>query len=323
MNRPKKLLPRFRESGFEGMLDLHESNRRFLYYRLKTAFWQGLSGIRFFWFLKTLNKHARLLPEVTVAEAAWNFLEEIGFRLRVDWRFDNKTLKDFPVLFYSDHPSYIEPLLNIAALKEFDPKVVATAWVKNMTPLLSQLIIAVPDSLEVVRKSLRGYRGVRRLLETIWAHLIVIPVTRHLQGDVSAGENRLLRISAFRAIMGTLLDNENVLLFPQGGEGQKPWVKDHTQDFKRLIEILLRSRRKNPLLNQLRLVPVIISRFSIRTFFKSRFTMSYHPLYFPFRFLPDRPFDLVVREQFVLEELAESYNDTESMVNHLMARARI
>lgn len=303
---------------------LHQSNLRFLSYRFKTAFWQCLAGIRFFWFLKAFDEeHDLTFPDLTVAEGAWNFLDTIGFKLYVDWRFDQKALKGLPVLFYADHPGYIEPFLILAALKEFNPKVVATAWIRNLSPLIAERIIAVPDSLEVVRKSLSQYRGVRRILETVWAYLIVIPVTSHLQGDVSPEENRLLRIGAFRAILQTFLQNEALLLFPQGGEGQKPWVGDYTEGFRRLLEILLRNRRDNPVLNELRLVPVVIRRYSIRALFKSRLVMGFHPLYFPFRLLPGRPFEISIREQFVLSELAKSFTDTEQMVCHLMQRLKI
>lgn len=327
--RPQKLLPRFRRSGVEGLLKAHESNRRSLYYRVKTYFWQALSGIRFFWFLRAFNDHARRLPKATMAGESWNFLQYIGFRLVVDWGFDKKSLEGFPVLFYSDHPSYLEPLLILAALKEFDPKVVATAWLKNLSPLIGERIIAVPESLELVRKSLTKYHGFRRLLETIWMHTIVIPVTRHLQGDVSPQEGRRGNLGAVRAIIKTLLKNEAVLLFPQGGEGQKPWVKDHIEDFTRLIEFLFRNLKKNPALSELRLVPVVIRHFSMRSLLKSRIVMNFHPFYLPFRFLPQKPFHVVVRETFTLAELAQAFSEGEDMVHfedmvrYLMGRAKI
>lgn len=167
-------------------------------------------------------------------------LKRLAFSISVDWQIELEYLKDHPVIFYArHHPRYIEPIACFAALKEFNPKVVATAWTKNLSAHASQQIISVPDSREATMRDSKKYRGMRRILETIWAHILIFRVIKYLQGDIPADECRQQRQSAIAAILSALALHESILLFPSGDKGQKLWVKEHTAYFEKFMRIII------------------------------------------------------------------------------------
>ena len=112
------------------------------------------------------------------------------------------------------------------------------------------------------------------------------------------GCNRQRR-QAISDIISTLSEKESVLLFPSGGEGQKPWVGEHTVYFEKLMRIIISNRKRVPEIDDLRFVPLII-KGSLRALFKSQVMTPWHPVTFLFRLLPKRPFQFVIREQIIL-----------------------
>ncbi|MGD9201468.1 MAG: hypothetical protein PVI26_07905, partial [Chitinispirillia bacterium] len=79
----------------------------------------------------------------------------------------------------------------------------------------------------------------RNILETIWTNILTFQVVNYLQGDMSAIECKRQRRQAISDILSTLGKKESILLFPSGGEGQKPWVEEHTVYFEKLIRIFI------------------------------------------------------------------------------------
>lgn len=318
-SKPEEIFPVFQEHGLDAMIQVYQSNMRFFSYRWKQYLWQGLTGIRFIHFLCQINDSVKELSHTPMAQSAWNALNRLAFSLSVDWRIDLELLKGYPIIFYASHPGYIEPMVSLAALKEFNPKVVATAWVKNISESVSCRIISVPDSREATLQDLRKYKGLRRILETIWANLLTFRVIKYLQGDISATECRQQRRLAIANILSTLAEHQSILFFPSGGEGQKPWIREHTAYFEKLVRIIISSQRKIPALEQLRFVPLII-KSSTRALFKSQLMMPWNPIPLLFRLLPDRPFQFVIREQIPLKDLLEKTMDSKKIVRDLMQR---
>jgi hypothetical protein len=318
-SKPEKIFPVFQEQGLGAMIQVYQSNMRFLSYRLKQYIWQGLTGVRFLHFLKQINASVEDLSHTPLAQSALNALNRLDFPISVDWRIDIKSIKDHPIIFYARHPGYIEPLVCLAALKEFNPKAVATAWVTNLSEAVSRRIISVPDSKEATLQEVRSHKGLRRILESIWAHILTFQVIKYLQGDMSADECKRQRRLAISNLLSTLGEKESVLLFPSGGEGQKPWVGEHTVYFEKLMRIIISSRKRIPVLNDLRFVPLITKSY-LRTLFKSQAMIPWNPISLLFRLLPDRPFQFVIREQILLKNLLEQKMDSKGIVNYLMQR---
>lgn len=318
-SKPEKIFPVFQEQGLGAMIQVYQSNMRFLSYRLKQYTWQGLTGVRFLHFLKQINASVEGLSHMSMAQSACNALNRLDFPISVDWRIDIKFIKGQPVIFYARHPGYIEPLVCLAALKEFNPKVVSTAWVANLSEAVSRQIISVPDSKEATLQELRKYKGLRRVLETVWANILTFQVIKYLQGDISAAECKRQRRLAISNLLSTLGERETILLFPSGGEGQKPWVGEHTVYFEKLMRIIISSKKRIPALNDLRFVP-LITKNSLRALFKGQAMIPWNPITFMFRLLPDRPFQFVIREQILLKNLLEQKMDSKDIVNYLMQR---
>ena len=317
--RPEKIFDVFQAQGLDAMVRAYQSNMRILPYRWKQYLWQGLTGVRFLHFLERVNSGVKELAYAPMAQSAWNVLHRLDFPLSVDWRINREQLKGFPVLFYARHPGYIEPMACLAALKEFNPRVVATAWIANISESVSERVIAVPDSKEATLADLLKYKGVRRILETVWARILTFQVIRYLQGDISAAECKRQRRLAVVQLLDTLGKRETVLLFPSGGEGQKPWVGEYTVYFEKLIRTVISSRKKAPAINELLFVP-LITKNHIRSLFKSQVMMPWHPLGVLFRLLPVRPFQFVVQEQVRLQDLLQQGKDAGEIVDFLMKR---
>ncbi len=319
VSKPVKVFPVFRKNGLDAMIQVYRSNMRFVSYRWKQYLWQGFTGIRFLHFITQINEGAKASPHIPLAQCAWDVFKKLHFSLSVDWRIDLKLIKGRPVIFYAQHPGYIEPLVCLAALKEFNPKTVSTAWVSNISEAVSQRIISVPDSKEATLQELRRYKGLRKILETTWAKILTFQVVKYLQGDMPAVECKRQRRLAISDILSTLGGGESILLFPSGGEGQKPWAGEHTVYFEKLMRIIISSQKRIPRLNELRLVPLITGS-SLRALFKSQVMMPWNPVTFLFRLLPDRPFQFVIREQIVLKNLLDQKMDSKDIVNYLMKR---
>ena len=319
VSKPVKIFPVFQKQGLDAMIQAYRSNMRFVSFRLKQYLWQSITGIRFLNFITRVNEGAKASSHIPLARCAWDVLKRLHFSLSVDWQVDKKLIMGHPVLFYAQHPGYIEPLVCLAALKEFNPKVVSTAWVANIARSVSKRIIAVPDSREATLQELQRYKGVRRILEAIWANILTFQVIKFLQGDMPAiGCNRQRR-QAISDIISTLSEKESVLLFPSGGEGQKPWVGEHTVYFEKLMRIIISNRKRVPEIDDLRFVPLII-KGSLRALFKSQVMTPWHPVTFLFRLLPKRPFQFVIREQIILKNLLDQRMDSKKIVNYLMKR---
>ena len=318
-SKPEKIFPVFQEQGLGAMIQVYQSNMRFLSYRLKQYIWQGLTGVRFLHFLKQINASVEDLSHTPPSQSALNALNRLDFPVSVDWRIDIKLIKGQPIIFYARHPGYIEPLVCLAALTVFNPKVVSTAWVTNLSEAVSRRIFSVPDSKEATLQELRKYKGLRRILETVWANILTFQVIKYLQGDMSAAECKRQRQLAISNLLSTLGEKETILLFPSGGEGQKPWAGEHTVYFEKLMRIIIGSKKRIPTLNDLRFVP-LITKSSLRTLFKSQAMLSWNPITFMFRLLPDRPFQFVIREQILLKNLLEQKMDSKDIVNYLMQR---
>jgi hypothetical protein len=317
--KPEKIFSVFQKRGLDAMIQVYRSNMRSFSYRVKQYAWQGLTGVRFLHFLNQINTGAKRLSDTTMAESAADTLERLDFAVSVDWRIDRSRLKSYPIIFYAKHPGYIEPIVCMAALKEFNPKAVATAWVLNISEAVSHQIIPVPDSKEATLRGLRRYKGVRRLLETIWAYMLIFNVIKYLQGDMSPDECKRRRLLAISNVVSALSEKESVLIFPSGGEAQKPWVNEHTEAFEKLLRIIIAGRTRAPALEELRFVP-LITKNSLRALYKSQVMMPWHPLSLLFRMLPDRPFQFVIQEQIALKNLLARKKNAKDIVNYLMQR---
>lgn len=301
------------------MVQAYTSNMQYFSYRWKQYVWQGITGIRFVYFLVQFDKVIQQISQTSLSHAAWNVLEEFDFLLAVDWQIDPEMLKTSPIIFYAKHPGYIEPLPILAALKEFNPKIIATAWLRNISESVSSRVISVPDSREAVYRNLQRYTGMRRILETLWAHLVIFQVIKYLQGDMPVEECRQQRLVAIRDILSTLAEGESILFFPSGGDGQKPWVKRHTATFEKLMRIIIRRQKDIAPLNELCFVPVI-SKPTFRVLFKSQLMIPWHPFSFLFRLLPNRPFQIVIKEKISLRDILQKTTDSEKIVCDLMER---
>jgi lysophospholipase len=319
VSKPVKIFPVFQKQGLEAMIQVYRSNMRFVSYRLKQHLWQSLTGIRFLHFITRINEGAKASSHIPLAQCAWNVLKRLRFSLSVDWQIDKKLIKGHPVLFYAQHPGYIEPLVCLAALKEFNPIVVSTAWVRNIAKPVSDRIISVPDSKQATRQELQRYKGLRRILETVWANILTFQVIKYLQGDMPAVECKRQRRQAISDSISTLGKGESILLFPSGGEGQKPWVGEHTLYFEKLMRIIISNQKRTRELTDLRFVP-LITKSSLRALFKSQVMSPWHPVTFLFRLLPKRPFQFVIREQIVLKNLLDQRMDSKQIVSYLMKR---
>lgn len=319
VSKPVKIFPVFQKQGLDAMIQAYRSNMRFLPYRLKQYVWQGITGIRFLHFISHINEWALASSHTPLAQCARNVLKRLNFSLQVDWQIDPELIKGHPVIFYAQHPGYTEPLVCLGALKEFNPMVVSTAWVKNIAKPVSERIIPVPDSKEATRQELRRYKGLRKVLETVWANILTFQVVKYLQGNMPAGECKKQRRQAITSLLAALSQKESVLLFPSGGEGQKPWVGEHTVYFEKLMRIIISSRKRIPALNDLRFVP-LITKSSLRALFKSQVMMGFHPVAFLFRLLPDRPFQFIIKEQIVLKNLLDQKMDSKETVNYLIQK---
>jgi hypothetical protein len=136
---------------------------------------------------------------------------------------------------------------------------------------------------------------------------------------MSAIECKRQRRQAISDILSTLGKKESILLFPSGGEGQKPWVEEHTVYFEKLIRIFISSKKRIPEIADLRFVPLIM-KSSLRALFKSQIMIPWHPVTFLFRLLPKRPFQFIIREQIVLKNLLDQSIDSKEIVSYLMKR---
>jgi hypothetical protein len=315
-SKPEKIFPVFQNHGLDAMVQAYQSNMRFFSYRCKQYLWQGLTGVRFLHFLKHINAGVQDLSHTKLTQSAWNVLNRLHYSLSVDWRIDMTEIKGRPVIFYARHPGYIEPMVCLAALKDFNPKTVSTAWVTNLSESVSQRIIPVPDSKEATRNDLRKYRGLHKIFETLWAHVLTFKVVKHLQGDMPAAECERQRRLTITALLSALSEKEPVLLFPSGGEGQKPWAGEHRRYFEKLMRIIISKLKRNPVLNRLHFVP-LITRGSLRALFKSRVMMPWNPVTFIFRLLPDRPYKIMIREHVPLKQMLDQKMDSAEMVRYL------
>jgi hypothetical protein len=174
----------------------------------------------------------------------------------------------------------------------------------------------VPDSKEATRNDLRKYRGLRKILETLWAHVLTFQVVKHLQGDMPASECERQRRLTIATLLSTLSEKEPVLLFPSGGEGQKPWAGEHSRYFEKLMRIIISRLKRNPVLHGVHFVP-LITRGSLRALFKSRVMMPWNPVTFLFRLLPDRPYKIMIRENVPLKQMLDKKMDSSEMVHYL------
>ncbi|MFC1476518.1 alpha/beta hydrolase [Fibrobacterota bacterium] len=317
--KPVKIFPVFQKSGLDSMIQVYRSNMHFLSYRLKQYLWQGFTGIRFLHFITHINEGAKASSRIPLAQCAWDVLKKLHFSLSVDWRIDLKLIKGHPVIFYAKHPGYIEPLVCLAALKDLNPKVVSTAWVANIAESVSKRIVSVPDSKEATLQELQRYEGLRKILEIVWTNTLTFQVVKHLQGDMPAAECKRQRRQAISDILSTLGGGESILIFPSGGEGQKPWVGEHTVYFEKLMRIIISNQKRIPTLADVRFVP-LITKGSLRALFKSQVMMPWNPITFLFRLLPGRPFQFVIREQLFLKDLLKQKKDTREIVDYLMER---
>lgn len=319
VSKPVKIFPIFQKQGLDAMIQAYRSNMQFVSYRLNQYLWQGLTGIRFLHFIKHINEGAKTSSRIPSAQCSSDVLKKLHFLLSVDCRIESELMKGHPVIFFARHPGYIEPIVCMAALKEFNPKAVSTAWVTNISESVSKRIIAVPDSREATCQELQRYKGLRKILETIWANILTFQVIKYLQGDMPASECKRQRRQAISDILSTLGEKESILLFPSGGEGQKPWVGEHTVYFEKLMRIIISNQKRIPELTDLRFVPLIV-KGSLRALFKSQVMTPWHPVTFLFRLLPDRPFQFVIREQIVLKNLLDQKMDSKDIVSYLMKR---
>lgn len=315
-SKPEKIFPVFRSSGLDAMVHAYQSNMRFFTYRCKQYLWQVLTGVRFLYFLKHINTGIQELSHTKLTQSTWNVLNRLHYSFSVDWQIDITAIRESPVIFYARHPGYIEPMVCLAALKDFDPKTVATAWVTKISDSISQRIIPVPDSKEATRNDLRRYRGFHKIFETLWAYALTFQVIKHLQGDMPAAECERQRRLAITALLSALSEGEPVLLFPSGGEAQKPWAGEHSRYFEKLIRIIIFNLKRSPILQELHFIPVI-TRGSLRALFKSRVMMPWNPVTFIFRLLPDRPYKILIREQVPLKHMLDKKMDSAEMARHL------
>lgn len=315
-SQPQPIFPIFQEYGLEAMIQAYNSNMSFFSYRWKQYVWQALTGLRFIYFLKHINLGIKDLSSTTLTQASWNVLHRLKYSFTVNWQCNKHAIQDCPVIFYARHPSYFEPMLCLAALKDFNPQTIATSWVVNLGQSITPYIIPIPDAKAATSMQLRKYQGLRRLFETIWAHILTFQVIKYLQGDLPLPEYEHQRRSAITSIISTLGEKRSILLFPAGGEGQKPWVKEHLDYFKKLLAIIQKRRTKIPSLQKLLFVP-LITKGSLRAFFKSDIMMPANPIAFLFRLLPDQPYQITIKEQIPLEPLLQSYMDPLDIARYL------
>jgi hypothetical protein len=316
---PEKLLPVFRQYGLEAMVTTFEANMRFPWFRFKQGLWLALGGFRFYHFIREIARGLEDMSRISMAQSAWDTLARVGFSLEADWHFDKEQIRGYPVLFYASHPSYIEPLLCLAALKDFDPMIVATGWLENISEPVSRRIIGIWDSKEATANYVIKFKGLRRLLETVWAHILTYRVVDHLQGDISGRECAASRISAIKEIIATLADNKPLFLFPSGGEAQKFWVGEDTRSFEKLLHFIISGSKRYPALENLRFVPMV-RQGSLRALFKSSFWAPWHPIAFFPRLLPRKPFKFVMQEFITLSDLVRLNSDTAGMTKYLMGK---
>ncbi|HUI90602.1 MAG TPA: hypothetical protein VLX68_00005 [Chitinivibrionales bacterium] len=316
---PKKLLPIFRQYGLEAMVNAYKNNMRFAGFRIKQALWYVLTGFRFYRFINEIVIGLKNMSSISMSQSAWDTLARVGFSLEAEWCFDKNQLKGYPVLFYANHPGYIEPFLCLAELKDFDPAVVATGWLQNISEPVSKRIIGIWDSKEATAEYVKKFKGVRRILETVWANILTYQVVKHLQGDVSIRKCSASRISAIREIIITLAACKPLFLFPSGGEAQKFWVGEDTSSFEKLLGIILERRNRNSGLGQIRFVPMV-RRGSLRALFKSELWAPWHPITFFPRLLPRKPFKFIMKEFFSLGDLVKSHNNATEITKFLMKR---
>jgi hypothetical protein len=175
--------------------------------------------------------------------------------------------------------------------------------------------------MEATVSAFQQYPPARSILETIWAHIVTFQVIRYLQGDMSGKECRRQRWQAVKHLLAALGERDAVLLFPSGGEGQKPWVKKNTEYFEKLIRTIINSAKRIPELNNAHFVPLVIENH-IRSLFKSQVMLPWHPLSFLFRLLPDRSFQITIHEQVCLRDLLEEGKDAREIADYLMTRLK-
>jgi hypothetical protein len=312
-------LPVFRQYGLEAMVKTFEANMRFPWFRFKQGLWLALSGFRFFYFIREIVRGLGDMSRISMAQSAWDTLARVGFSLEAEWQFDKEQIKGYPVLFYASHPSYIEPLLCLAALKDFNPMIVATGWLQNISEPVSRRIIGIWDSKQTTAEFVNKFKGLRRLVESVWSHILTYQVVEHLQGDISVQECASSRISAIKEIIATLASRKPLFLFPSGGEGQKLWVGEDTRSFEKLLGLILAARKRYPSLEHLRFVPMI-RQGSLRALFKGSLWLPWHPLAFFPRLLPKKPFKFVMQEFITLSDLVRLNSDTASMTKYLMGK---
>lgn len=317
--RPQKVLPVFRQYGLEAMVKAYEANMRFPWFRFKQGLWLALGGFRFYHFIREIARGLGDMSRISMAQSAWDTLARLDFSVEVDWQFDMEELRGYPVLFYASHPSYIEPLLCLAALKDFDPMIVATGWLENISEPVSKRIIGIWDSKEATAEYIHKFKGLRMIFETVWSHILTYQVVEHLQGDISARECAASRLSAIKEIITTLAARKPLFLFPSGGEAQKFWVGEDTRYFEKLLHIILSRCKRYPALENLRFVPMVYQG-SLRALFKSNLWTLWHPLAFFPRLLRKKPFKFIMREGIALSDLVRLNNDTASITKYLMGK---
>ena len=232
-----------------------------------------------------------------------------------------KEISGRPVLLYASHPSYVEPLVCLAALKDVDPVIVATGWLKNISEPVSRRIIGIGDSKEATAEYVRKFKGLRRLLETVWAHILTYNVVEHLQGDMSGRQCAASRRAALREILATLAAGTPLFMYPSGGDAQKFWVGENNRHFENLLSLIIGSRKRYPELAHLCFVPVI--RYgSLRALFRSALWEPWQPFALLSRILPAKPFRFVMREHVMLGDLIEKNMGAAGMAAFLMGKLR-
>jgi hypothetical protein len=303
------------------MVKAYEANMLFPGFRFQQCLWICLTGFRFRHFVTQMARGLGDMSRMSMTQSAWDTLARLGLPLETEWRFDRKEIACRPVLLYASHPSYVEPLLCLAALKEVDPVIVATGWLKNISEPVSRNIIGICDSKEATAEYVRKFGGLRGIFETVWAHVLTYRVVEHLQGDMSSRQCAASRRAALKEILATLASGRPLFMYPSGGDAQKFWVGERNRHFENFLRMIIGSRSRYPELARLCFVPVV--RYgSLRALFRSTLWEPWHPLALFSRILPARPFKFVMRERVTLGDLIEKNMDAAGMAAFLMEKLR-
>jgi|GEM_PF-6514177 hypothetical protein len=319
--KPQKLLPLFRHHGLEPMAKAYEANMRFLGFSFKQALWRFLTGFRFHHFVNEIVRGLGDMQRLSMSQSAWDTLGRLGFDIETKWLFDRSAIAGRPVLLYASHPSYVEPFLCLAALKDMDPVIVATGWLKNISPGISERIIGIWDSKAATAEYVEKFKGIRRLLEALFARVVTYRVVEHLQGDMTARQCAASRRASLKEMLSTLGACKPLFVYPSGGDGQKFWVGERTDHFENLLRFLIGGLKRYPSLERLCFVPVVRNG-SLRALFKSDLWEQWHPFSMFSKILPARPFRFVMREYVELAAQMRNGMNTAGIAKDLMERLK-